>query len=165
MLSISRNVRLSVRLSVCPSVCLFTLEVLFKRLFAPTSWSRMSNIFRDSESLGKSNDKKWSQIWTFWFRSGLKLPSKKIVFCWFFLTKQGGNHASQWIRDLWSKGVSPILAHFWMCLSFLCFFFLLFFPCFKNFGFGGILCPPGNHASWWIRDLWSKGVSPILAYF
>ena len=41
MLSISRNVRLS----VCLSVCLFTFEVPFKRLFAPTSQSRMSNIF------------------------------------------------------------------------------------------------------------------------
>ena len=58
MLSIGRNVRLSVRLFDC----VFTFEVPFKRLFAPTSLSRMSNIFRDSESLGKSNSKKWSQI-------------------------------------------------------------------------------------------------------
>ena len=49
-------------MSVCLSVRLFTFEVPFKRLFAPTSQSRMSNIFRDSESLGKSNGKKWSQI-------------------------------------------------------------------------------------------------------
>ena len=66
MLSISRNVRLSVRLSVCLSVCLcvclFTFEVPFNGLFAPTSRSCMSNIFRDSESLGKSNGKKWSNI-------------------------------------------------------------------------------------------------------
>ena len=48
--------------SVCLSVCLFTFEVPFKRLFAPTSRSRMSNIFRDSESLGKNHGKKWSQI-------------------------------------------------------------------------------------------------------
>ena len=54
MLSISRFVRLS--------VCVFTFEVRFKCLFAPTSQSRTSNIFRDSESLGKSNGKKWSQI-------------------------------------------------------------------------------------------------------
>ena len=39
---------------VCPSVRLFTFEVPFNGLFAPTSRSRMSNIFRDSESLGKS---------------------------------------------------------------------------------------------------------------
>ena len=48
--------------SVCPCVGLFTFEVPFKRLFALTSRSRMSNIFRDSESLEKSNGKKWSQI-------------------------------------------------------------------------------------------------------
>ena len=40
----------------------------------------MSNIFRDSESLGKSSGKKWSQIWTFLFGSSLKLPNKKNIF-------------------------------------------------------------------------------------
>ena len=49
-------------LCVCVSVCLFTFEVPFNGLFDPTSRSRMSNIFRDSKSLGKSNGKKWSQI-------------------------------------------------------------------------------------------------------
>ena len=54
-----------VRLSVRLSVRVFTFEVPFKRLFAPTSQSRMPNIFRDSESLGKTNGKKGSQIGTF----------------------------------------------------------------------------------------------------
>ena len=36
---------------------------------------------------------------------------KKLVFCWFCLTKHGQNHASRWIRDLWSKGISLILAY------------------------------------------------------
>ena len=36
---------------------------------------------------------------------------------------------------------------------------------FKQFGFWGILGPPGNHASRWIRDIWSKGVSLILEIF
>ena len=60
-------------MSVCLSVCvrvsvrLFPFEVPFNGLFAPTSRSRMSNIFRDSESFGKSNGKnifvwKWSKI-------------------------------------------------------------------------------------------------------
>ena len=34
--------------------------------------------------------------------------------------------------------------------------------------FFGWFCPTkhgGNHALWWIRDLWSKGVSQILPYF
>ena len=58
----------------------FTFGVPFNGLFAPTSRSRMSNIFRDSESLGKSNGKKWSQIWTFLFENCLKLPRKKKFF-------------------------------------------------------------------------------------
>ena len=40
----------------------------------------MSNIFRDLESLGKSNGKKWSQIGTFLFGSGLKSLRKKSKF-------------------------------------------------------------------------------------
>ena len=81
MLSISRNVRLCVCPSVCLSVYVFTFEVPLKRLFAPTSRSRMSNIFRDSESLGKSSGKKWSHIWTFMFENCLKLPhTKKVSF-------------------------------------------------------------------------------------
>ena len=71
---------LSVCLSVCPCVCLFTFEVPFNGLFAPTSQSPMSNIFRDLESLGKSNGKKWSNIWTFLFGSCLKSPRKKSCF-------------------------------------------------------------------------------------
>ena len=69
-----------VRVSVCPSVCLFTFEVPFNGLFAPTSQSWMSTIFRDSESLGKSNRKKWSQIWTFLLENCLQLSRKKKVF-------------------------------------------------------------------------------------
>ena len=40
----------------------------------------MLNNFRDSESLGKSNGKKWSQIGTFLLASGLKSPRKKSLF-------------------------------------------------------------------------------------
>ena len=62
------------------SLTFFTFEVPFNGLFAPTSWSWMSNILRDLESLGKSNGKKWSQIWTFLFENFLKLPRKKKFF-------------------------------------------------------------------------------------
>ena len=53
-------------LVVAMSVCLMLFDVPFHVLdfeayFAPTSRSQMSNLFRDSESLGKSNGKKWSQ--------------------------------------------------------------------------------------------------------
>ena len=66
--------------SVCPCVCPFTFEVPFNGLFAPTSRSRMSNISRDLESLGKSNGKKWSNIWTFFFGNGLKSPRNFFFF-------------------------------------------------------------------------------------
>ena len=36
---------------------------------------------------------------------------KMFFFGWICLTKQGGNHASLWIRDLWSKSISLILAY------------------------------------------------------
>ena len=65
---------------------LFTFEVPFKCLFAPTSQSWMSKTFKDSKSLGKSIGKKWSQIWTFLIKNGLKSPrQKKKVFTNFFL--------------------------------------------------------------------------------
>ena len=62
----------------------FIFEVPFNGLFAPTCQSRMSNMFRDSESLGKSNGKKWSQIWTFLFENCLKSSRKKKFFFFFF---------------------------------------------------------------------------------
>ena len=66
--------------------CLLRFSVFFNGLFAPTSRSRMSNIFRDSDSLGKSNGKKWSNIWSFLFWSGLRSSrKKKFFFCWFCL--------------------------------------------------------------------------------
>ena len=40
----------SVCVSVCVFACLFTFKVPFKRLFAPTSRSQVSNIFSDLES-------------------------------------------------------------------------------------------------------------------
>ena len=66
------------------SLTFFTFEVPFNSLFGPPSQSRMSNIFRDSESLGKSNGKKWSQIWTFLFENCLKSP--RNLFFLFFLS-------------------------------------------------------------------------------
>ena len=75
---------MSVCVCVCLFVCPFTFESPFNGLFAPTSRSQMSNIFRDSESLRKSNGKKWSNIWTFLFGNGLKSPRKKKFFCCWF---------------------------------------------------------------------------------
>ena len=64
---------------------LLRFSVFFNGLFDPTSQSRISNIFRDSESLGKRNGKKWSNIWTFLFGIGLKSPRKKNFFLLIFL--------------------------------------------------------------------------------
>ena len=85
MLSISQNVRRSVRvfarLFVRLFICVFTFEAPFKRLFAPTSQSQMSNIFRDAESLGKSLWKEVVSDLNIFFENCLKLPrEKKIVF-------------------------------------------------------------------------------------
>ena len=51
----------------------------FEAYCAPTSRSRMTNIFRDSESLGKSNGKKWSQI-SKNTNKGCKIAAQKKVF-------------------------------------------------------------------------------------
>ena len=40
--------------------------------------SPMSKFFRFSESLGKTNRKKWSQIWIFCAHKGWKITAKKI---------------------------------------------------------------------------------------
>ena len=89
------SVCLSVCLSDCLSVCVFTFEVPFKRLFAPTSQSRMSNIFRDSESLGKSNGKKWSHIETFLVWKWSKIATQKeLFFGCFCFAKHGRNNTS-----------------------------------------------------------------------
>ena len=55
---------------------MFTFEVPFKRLFAPTSQRQMSKIFKDTESLGKSNGKKWSLMLTFLLKKCLKCRSE-----------------------------------------------------------------------------------------
>ena len=62
---------------------LFTFEVPFNGLFAPISRSWMSNIFRNLESLGKSNEKKWSQILIF-AKMAPNCCDKKSFFVHFF---------------------------------------------------------------------------------
>ena len=89
--------------------------------------------------------------------------AKKSFFCWFCLTKHGGNHASRWIRDLWSKGISLFFGISVNVFEFLQFGW--FFPFFKKKWFLGILGPSGNNASRWIRVLWSKGVLLISRRF
>ena len=63
----------------------FHLFTTFKRLFALTSQIPMFKLFRFSESLKKTNCKKWSQIWKLLFLKGENHCTKKIVFGEFFL--------------------------------------------------------------------------------
>ena len=48
--------------------------------FAPTFQSPMSKLFWYSECLGKSNKKKWSQIWKFYLKNGVKWLRQKEFF-------------------------------------------------------------------------------------
>ena len=88
-----------VRLSVCVSVRLFTFEVPFEHLFVPTSRSRMSTIFRSDLNIFVCKLSKIAAQYFF------------VFFCWFCRTKHVENNASRWMRDLWSKGISLILAY------------------------------------------------------
>ena len=67
----------------------------------------------------------------------LLILSLWALFC---LTKHGGNHASRWIRDLWSKGISLILAYLQTFLSFVVLYY--FFRFSFLFLFLCILGPP-----------------------
>ena len=58
---------------------------LFKHLFASTSKNPMSKLFRFLYSFGKSNGKKWSQIWNFCLIQGVKPLRKKTFFFFGYL--------------------------------------------------------------------------------
>ena len=76
MLFISRNVCLSVRLYVCLSVC--SLLRYHLTVFLPPLPEVGWQIFLETRNPGgKSDGKKWSNIWTFLFGSGRKSPRKK----------------------------------------------------------------------------------------
>ena len=104
MLSISRFVHVCVYLFVR----VFTFEVPFKRLFAPTFQSRMSKKFRDSESLEKSNGKKWFNILKLLLIKGVKFT--RILF--FFLANLGQ------LKSIIIKSILQIQ-------NFLAFFFII----------------------------------------
>ena len=100
------RVAMSVYISICfPSP--FHV-IFFEAYFAPTSRSRMSKIFRDSESFGRSAGKKWSQNWTFFLGSGLKLPRKKKFFCVLILPYFAWKN---WCGAHLITRVEPILLH------------------------------------------------------
>ena len=109
MLSISRNIRLCVRVSVCLlSVCSL-LRYHLTVVLPPLPEVGYQIFFRDSESLGKINGKKGSNIWTFLFGSGLKSPrKKKVFFCWFCLGPPSYGYYPHRSRD----ALSPVCGIF-----------------------------------------------------
>ena len=122
-------------------------------------------MFRDSESLGKRNGKKWSQIWTFLFWIGLKSPHKKnLVFllilpyktCW----------KSRFLMDE-RPLVEGYIANFGLSLDVFEFLrFGWFFPFFEKFGFLGIFGPPyrGIDATIRIDDGWVTVINQSLKW-
>ena len=62
---------------MCPCVCLFTFWGTIKTFFLPYFQSLIYKNFWDLESLGKSNEKKWSKIWRLLQINGVKLGSNK----------------------------------------------------------------------------------------
>ena len=125
---------------MCACVSVPFRVVYFEAYFSPTSQSCMSKIFRDSESLGKSAGKKWSQNSTFLLGSGLKSPRKKSL-CF-----------STFALQIWWKPRFPMeerllvkgyIANFGISLEVFEFFsFGLFFPFLFFFGFCEILVHP-----------------------
>ena len=89
---------LQVDLSICLCVCVYVFSVCLSVHFLryrsnvflpPISQTQMSKIFRDLESLGKSNGKKCFQIWKPLRIKGVKSLHKKcFFFCEFCLTEQ-----------------------------------------------------------------------------
>ena len=153
--------------SVCPCVCLSVCSLLRYRLtvFLPPLPKVGCQIFLEIRNpWRKSNGKKWSNIWTFLLGRGLKLP--RIYFLFFLLIFP----YKTWWKPRFQMDYRPLvegcIANFGIFLDIFEFLrFGWFFPFFKKIGFLGNLGPPGNHASRWIRDLWSKSVSLIMAYF
>ena len=83
----------------------------FNGLFAPTSWSPRSKLFRFSESLGKSNGKKWSQILKLLIIKGVKLPHKKNCYWANFALANGFKKKREIIHILWISVLPPPLIH------------------------------------------------------
>ena len=108
----SRFVRLFVCLFVHLFVLVFSSEVPFKNILAPTSRSRMSKILEIRNPWGKSNGKKWSHIWKLLQIKGVKLPRKKKSF--FFLANLGLiDHLSLCKFGIFSNYFLHLLSTFW----------------------------------------------------
>ena len=131
-----------VRVSVCVSVCVSVPfpVVYFEAYFAPTSRSRISKNFKDSESLGKSAGKKWSQNWTFLLGCGLKLPRKKKLALADFALQ---NMVETTLPDGLETSGRRVYRYFWHISRHFCFFlFWIIFSVLNFFGFCVFLVHP-----------------------
>ena len=156
------SVCLSDGLSVCLSLCSFLRYRL--NVFLPSLPEVGCPIFlKIRNPWGKEIKRSGLRFEHFCLEVVYNRQTKKMYFfCWFYLT----NHSSRGIKDLWSKGVSLILAYFYTFLSFYNFDdFFRFSKKGRYLGYMVTWFHGGNHVSRWIRDLWSKGVSLIVAYF
>ena len=80
----------------------FHLFTLLKLLFAPTSQSPMSKLFRYSKSLEKSNGKKWSEIAHKWYNIATHLYiffqqiclTSRIFWYWCYYPHRSGDALS-----------------------------------------------------------------------
>ena len=109
----------------------------FKLLFPPTSHSPMFKLFRFSVSLGKTNGKKWSQIWIFLLIKGVKLQrNKKVLFLTNFTVKKcfvsRVRDFSKWLKKLplffwttWKNCIRPYFISIKFPQS-VCIFVILF---------------------------------------
>ena len=108
-------------MSVCLYVCLSVCSLLRYRLnvFLPPLPKVRCPIFLEIRNpRGKVIERKGLTFKHFFFFKFSKITAQFFfLLFWFYLTKHGGNHASRWIRDLWSKGVSLILAYLLVFLS------------------------------------------------
>ena len=150
MLSISWNVHRSVCLSVC-SLLRYRLNVFFPPL-PKVGCPIFLEIQNPWGKVMEGSGLKFEHF--FWKWS--KIAKQKNSFFWPILP----------YKTRWKPRFPMVKGHIAKLGIFLDVFeFWMIFSVFKQFGFWGILGPPRNHASRWIKDLWSKGISLILAYF
>ena len=83
------SVCLSVRPSVCPSVRVFTFEVLFKRLFAPLPEVRCAIFLEIQNPWGKIIERNGLRFDHFCLKVVLNRQKRKIFFWLILPTKQG----------------------------------------------------------------------------
>ena len=103
------SVRLFVRLSVCPSVYSFLRYRL--NVFLPPLSKVGCPIFLEIQNPWGKVMKRSGLRFEHFFLKLSKSAAQKDFFAYFCLTKHGLKPCFRWIRDLWSKGVSLILAY------------------------------------------------------